>query len=541
MQRVRPYAVLAGCLLFWGHAELAEAAAPSPRELARRIDAAISKEVFTAEVDLAARCDDATFLRRAWIDVVGDIPAPEHVIAFALDPGGDKRERVVRDLLADPHYGVNWARYWRDVIFYRRIEDRALIAANALEADLSQRLNENVAWDEIAAEFITASGDVRDNGATAIIMAQEGRTEETTAEVARIFLGMQIQCAQCHDHPYDRWKRDQFHELAAFFPRIGVKPVVTATSRSFEVVTSDRPGRIRPNDDGRRPTLEHFMPDLDDPAAPGTQMAPEFFLTSAKLPAGSRDADRRDTLAEWLTENEWFAVAAVNRLWAELVGEGFYEPIDDVGPDREARAPAALALLAECFRQSGYDVKWLLETICATEAYQRESRPRREAEQGVPFAANVPQPLRADQLYNATLSACDAVEQEERAGRGGGGGYRRLGGPRMQFNLTFGYDPSEPRETIVGSIPQALAMMNSPQVAGGLKMKRQSVLADVLRESTDDEQVVVELYLRTLSRQPSEDELQRARAYIDEVGRRPEAAEDLAWALLNSAEFRHRR
>jgi hypothetical protein len=476
-----------------------------------------------------------------WLDIVGDIPTPEHVIAFTLDPSPDKRQRVVRELLADPQYGLNWARYWRDVIFSRRIEERALIAANALEADLSRRLNDGVSWDRVAQEFITATGDVRENGATAIIMAQEGRTEETTAEVARIFLGMQIQCAQCHDHPYDRWKREQFHELAAFFPRVGVRPVQTATRRSFQVAASDRRMRIPKNDNGNRPTPEHMMPDLEDPTAPGTLMQPVFFLTHDKLEPGALDVDRRETLAQWLTENEWFATAAVNRMWAELVGEGFYEPIDDIGPDREARAQQTLKILGQRFRRSGHDMKWLIETICATEAYQREARPRGGSESHVPFAASVLQPLRADQLYNVTLSALDIADEEPRGRqRGGLGAYQRQAGRRGQFGQTFGYDPSEPRETITGSIPQTLALMNSPQVAGALKADR-GMLAGMLKEIDGNDELFTELYLRLLSRPPTGDELARATAYFDEVGNRKTAIEDLAWALVNSAEFRHRR
>jgi hypothetical protein len=372
-------------------------------------------------------------------------------------------------------------------------------------------------------------------------MAQEGRTEETTAEVARIFLGMQIQCAQCHDHPYDRWKREQFHELAAFFPRIGVRPVQTPTRRSFQVLASDRRMRIPKNDDGNRPTPEHMMPDLENPSAPGTLMEPKFFLTSAKLPAGTYDVDRRETLSKWLTDNEWFAVAAVNRVWAELVGEGFYEPVDDIGPDREARAPATMKLLAEGFRDSGHDMKWLIETICATDAYQRQARPRGESEGHVPFAASVPQQLRADQLHNVVLSALDLAEEQPRdPQRGGVGAYGRQAGKRGQFNLTFGYDPSDPRESISGSIPQVLAMMNSPQVAGAVNGKK-GMLSGLLRDIQDNEELLAELYLRTLSRAPTEDEIARATAYIDEVGNRKAAVEDLAWALLNSAEFRHRR
>jgi hypothetical protein len=511
---------------------------PDPAETARQVDYSLGEEVFAAKSQLAPRTSDATFLRRAWLDIVGDIPTPEHVTAFLLDRSPDKRARVVRELLADPQYGVAWARYWRDVIMYRRTEDRALIAANALEADLSRQLNDNVTWDRIATEFITATGDVRENGATALLMAQEARTEETTAEVARIFLGIQIQCAQCHDHKTDRWTREQFHELAAFFPRIGVRPVQSATKRSFQVIASDRQMRVRRDNDKDLPVPEHFMPDLEHPEAPGKRMQPTFFLTSATIPFGSYDVDRRATLAKWLTENEWFAEALVNRMWAELVGEGFYEPIDDLGPDHQASAPKTIKLLAGAFRASGYDVKWLIETICATDAYQREGRPRRDAE-GTPFAANVPQQLRADVLYNSLLAALDVSEGGERALRRGGGAYRKMNSPRAQFNVTFGYDPSEPRENVTGSIPQVLAMMNSPKVSGALKANR-GMLGRLVKEIPADEDLVVELYLRTLCREPAPKELAAGKKYFAAVHDRGDAVEDLAWALLNSAEFRHR-
>jgi hypothetical protein len=543
MRLVRLGAVLAAALVLPSVVRAGvPAEVPDPAETARQVDYSLADEVFAAaKVDPAPRCDDATFLRRAWLDLVGDIPTPEHVIAFLLDKSPDKRQRLVRELLADPQYGLNWARYWRDVIFYRKIEDRAQLAANALEADLGQQLNDNETWDKITAGFITATGDVRDNGATALIMAQDGRTAETTAEVARIFLGIQIQCAECHDHKTDRWTREQFHELAAFFPRIGVRPVLTPTRRSFQVVASDRGRGPRRDNTRDLPVPEHYMPNLEDPASPGTRMQPKFFLTNATVPYGTYDADRRGTLAKWLTENQWFAEAMLNRLWAELVGEGFYEPIDDLGPDHPATAPKTVKILAEAFRASGYDVKWLFETICATEAYQRESRPRREAD-GTPFVANVPQPLRADQLFNALLSATDAAEDAGRNGRrrGGGGPGRAQNTPRGRFNLTFGYDPSDPRDAVTGSIPQVLAMMNSPQVAGALRANR-GLLKRLLAECPEDEDLVVELYLRILSREPESKELQAAKRYVSGAQRRGTGAEDLAWALLNSAEFRHRR
>ena len=433
------------------HVDGPSAEKPSAEQTARQLDQFLSQEVFKKDTKLAPRVDDAAYLRRVWLDIVGDIPTPEHVTAFALDPAKDKRERVVKELLDNPQYGQNWARYWRDVILSRRLEDRAQIVANPLVVALTRKLNDNESWDKIATEFITSTGDVRENGTTAIQLAQDARTEETTAEMSRIFLGIQIQCCQCHNHPYDHWKREQFHEFAAFFPRIALRPVQTPTRRTFELISDDRPdgGRRNPNAQGRRGKPEHYMPDLKNPASQGKRMQPKFFLTSAKLPFGTPDAERRGTVAEWMTANPWFATAFVNRIWGELVGEGFYQPIDDIGPDRTPSAPKAVDVLSRGFAQSGYDIKWLFRAICATEAYQRESRPRRDAD-GTPFVATVAQPLRSDQLFNAILTAADIAEPTEAMGRrerpkNGKPGYGRNANIRQAFEVAFGYDPSDPR------------------------------------------------------------------------------------------------
>jgi hypothetical protein len=201
--------------------------------------------------------------------------------------------------------------------------------------------------------------------------------------------------------------------------------------------------------------------------------------------------------------------------------------------------------LAGEFARSGYDVKRLLRTICFTEAYQRESRPRREAE-GAAFVANVAQPLRGDQLFDAVLSALDLEETEllgRRARRRMANRGAYLGGVRGVFNTTFGYDPSDVREEVAASIPQVLAMMNSPQLAGPMRASgEQSLLGRLLQEHTgDDGAVVREVYLHCLSREPAEEERNCALSHLETASDRREGFEDLVWAVLNSAEFRYRR
>ncbi len=515
-----------------------------PQATADRVDALLAAESFggAEQAAPAPPAADQTMLRRLALDLVGEPPTPEEITAYALDPSADKQTAAVERLLADKNFGENWGRYWRDVIMYRRSEERALAVSGTLVNYLAEQFNDEPHWDKIARDFITATGDIREEGATAIIMAQMGVAEDTTAEVSRIFMGIQIQCAQCHNHPTDRWKREQFHELAAFFPRISVRAVKEdGKPRSFAVVSTDR-GPKKKKGNPRAGSLEHYMPDLDHPEAEGTLMEPVFFVTGQKLDTGVNDLERRENVAEWITskKNHWFAKAFVNRMWAELVGRGFYEPVDDIGPDRSCSAPKTLDYLSTRFTNSGYDVKWLFRVITATEAYARQSRSRYD-ESGAPFASNCPQRLRGDQLYNALLVALEIPESNrDKEGRNN---YRRPDAtPRGAVNSAFGYDPSVRRDEVVGSIPQALFLMNGAELNRALSASGpKSFLGRMLESMDDDEDVVEELYLRCLAREPNDEEIETCTEYVESVGDRAEAFEDIAWSLVNSTEFLNRK
>lgn len=515
-----------------------------PQEAAAEVNRLLGEELgrSRSSAQSVPRVSDELFLRRASLDLIGRLPSPSQIIDFVDDSDPHKRRVLVERLLEDSRFGLNWARYWRDVIMYRRTEERALLAAPALEQFLTASFNDNRPWNEIAAAFITAQGDVREDGEAALIMAQSGQPEETVAEISRIFLGIQIQCAQCHDHPTDAWKREQFHELAAFFPRVAVRPQRNAENpreNTFIVYSRDRFFRTRPNNNNRLVgTAQHYMPDLENPTERGTLMQPTFFATGQSLPLTATDQQRRQSLADWVTaeSNPWFANAFVNRLWAELNGEGFYEPVDDLGPERSPKAEKTLEYLSAEFVASGYDVKWLIQVITATDLYHRESRPRRQFDEP-PFVANVSQPLRADQLYDALISALDIPQQNLRDRTGGRG---RYGNPRVFFNLTFGYDPSEPRAEISASVPQALMLMNSRLITAATEADRFMGLGRLLRTTRNDRDLVVELYLRTLARRPTNDEITTCLGYVRETNDRGEAFEDILWSLLNSTEFSRR-
>ncbi len=523
-------------------------AADNPQTVAAQTDRLLREEIPYANAAKKAppRLDDERYLRRVSLDIIGRLPTPEEVTAFALDPSSDKRTKIVNKLLADPRYGENWGRYWRDVIMYRKTEERnQFLVGVPLDSYLTDSLNSNKPWSQIATEFITAKGSANEHGECGLIVAQQGQPEEITGEVSRIFLGVQIQCAQCHDHPTDRWTRENFHQLAAFFPRVasqpnrqgqGTRPEITVTA-----IDSEGPFRGRgPMNMRFRGTLEHRMSDPKNPQSDGTLMQPVLFATGESLPVGTPDADRRGTLAKWITakDNPYFAKAFVNRLWAELTGEGFYEPIDDLGPDRHATAPKTLEYLAQQFANSDYDIKWLFQAITATEMYQLPSAPRRGPEDP-PMQHNVAQRLRADQVFDNILLVLEATEPAVPAGPFGAGAARQFG-PRRQFTTAFGYDPSMRRDEVQSSIPQALTLMNSPLVSGALRGAGNTMLARKLAAITDDSALTQELYLRVLGREASPSELTTCLQFVKQVNNRTEAFEDILWGLINSAEFLHR-
>ncbi|MCA9007783.1 MAG: DUF1549 domain-containing protein, partial [Planctomycetaceae bacterium] len=210
--------------------------------MAEKIDQLLETELNKANIKPAPLANDEDFLRRVTFDLAGRKPSTSEVILFGLDASPGKRQAVIDDLLKSDEYGVNWARYWRDVIYLRATDARSRLNQNEFEEWMATQLNENTSWDQITTSLLTATGDVRENGETALIFAHQGDPAELAAETSRIFLGIQIQCANCHDHPTDKWKRNSFHELAAFFPRVRVRQVRDATPRTFEVVSMDRGG-----------------------------------------------------------------------------------------------------------------------------------------------------------------------------------------------------------------------------------------------------------------------------------------------------------
>jgi hypothetical protein len=554
------------------HKSSAEAAPTLPKRPARTVtpptltpadlDSLMEQHLAKSKVPLAAPTTDVEFVRRVYLDLTGKLPTPEQVRAFCTLRDKEKRPKLLEHLLNSREYAANWANYWRDVIkFHATNPNQNQVRYPDFEEWLTDQFAKNRPWDEIARAMIVAAGRTDEPNGTAFHVAHEGQAVEMAGEVSRVFLGVQIQCAQCHDHPTDSWKRQQFHEFAAFFAGERVRRVqapmpAQGQQAVFELVAQGKP--------------RYTMPDLKDPQKQ-IFVAPRFFLGSAEPLGPGFTADQRRDVAAWYVtsqDNPWFARAFVNRIWYVLMGEGFYSPVDDLGPDRTAQAGEVLDALASQWQKGGYDIRWLFRTIMNTRTYQREIRSTRSASGKVAFASNAPARLRSDQILDSLIQALNlpidgqgpapngndknpgkgqakkaalAKDLKGSAAAAKGQGMRRPGAGRALFNTLYGIDPSTPNDDILGTIPQALFLMNSPTVNNAIKANPRTVLGQILSSTPDNALALRLVYLRVLAREPTKKEYQVCGRYLDEVGNRVEAFEDILWSLVNSTEFITRR
>ncbi len=538
------------------------------------LDSLVEQALAKAKTPVPPVTTDEEFVRRVYLDVTGHLPTIQEMRAFVSARDKQKRAKLIDGLLQTPAFSDNWARYWRDVISYRAPNENVnQTNFPAFEAWLAEQFVKNRPWDEIAADIITAEGSNHENGAVSFGLAENAQAVELAGEVSRVFMGIQIQCAQCHDHPTDPWKRQQFHEFAAFF----------AGLRSKRVNPMDKTGApIFELSAANKGVPRYTMPDKADPTKQ-VPIEPKFFLgEGAPKLTGLTAEQRRAVAASYITgqDNPWFAKAFVNRVWGVLMGEGFFNPVDDLGPTKEGHDPEVLDALAAEWQKGGYDIRWLFRTILNTRSYQRESRSSSSASGRTPFAANCPTRLRADQILDNLAQVFNLSPQElNRAGRGGKGPNaakqankpnpaleaqreelaKRLAdlpkpvqmalisaielrnSPRARFNRTFGVDPSTPVDDVLGTIPQALYLMNSPMVTNNIRAGNDTMLGELLRSTPDNRAVLEALYLRVLARRPNAKEINVCGRYLEMVGNRVEGFEDILWSLLNTTEFISRR
>jgi hypothetical protein len=496
-------------------------------------------------VKVAPLIGDGAFIRRASLDLTGKLPRARDVQAFVADTASDKRAKLIDRLLSGDDFARHRARFWRDVILSRATDNRIFVKLPremALEEWLFAQFKENATWGYMARTLITSDSGLnllepKTGGDSAMLLChtRDDGPIERTNDTARIFLGINLQCSQCHDHPDDIWKRQHFHEMAAFFgklvDRVRVQRIPEKERRPGQPMMNFLPFLAS------RPFGDYRMPDRDDPKK--TYAVQPRFLTGQTPGPNATDRARRKALAAYVTakDNYYFAAAFVNRVWGELMGQAFVTPVDNLGPLQSALYSDVLIALAASFRASDHDVKDLYRLILNSQAYQRQIRMGDSPGDHVKFAGTYPTRLRPDALWESLVVALEIREFIPP----GAGPYRRRFTLSGLFKETFAFDPSARPEDVEGSVPQALMLMNNRLINNQIRATGNTVLARVLRNFPKNTDAIEQVYLRALGRSPTDREKQTCLEHLADVGQRGKAFEDILWSLINSAEFRTKR
>ncbi len=553
---------------------------PAPSLSSASIDEALRRQWKTEKIRPAPLCDDATFLRRASLDITGTLPPPDVAYAFIHDVRPGKRGAAVDSLLATRKYTDYWTGYW-DALLIGRATRAQFLDRASFQAWMYRAFEKNTPWNKVVADLVSASGknspgempriknlgvsrmdkaradellasDPSVNGAVNWIIKYGQLPQDLAGATSKTFLGVQIQCAQCHDHKTEKWTQGDFRSFASAF-----------SHTKFDVLDKERkPGEVKRVEvgDAQRVVFpgarqEELKPFLN---------APPKGLDGTSL---GGDAGTRKALADWITSprNPWFAPAIVNRMWAHFLGGGLLEPFDDLPADLSKLPPLLTALGGE-FAANGYDLKRLIRAICLSQAYQRAAL-KQGKEGGRLWSAHPLRPLRPEVLMDALIQATnvDALLQDHAAERRDQIKTQII----QQFVFLFDVDEEHEQRSFEGTIPQALLLLNSRLTNDGTSVIPGAALAQVLHQPGDDATRIQNLYLRALSREPTADELKRCLAFLavprsaqanlpetraakdrDGMGpiarlavrtgardAREQAFEDIFWALLNSSEF----
>jgi hypothetical protein len=466
-------------------------------------------------------CSDEEFFRRIHLDAIGTLPAPADIKAFLADTGPDKRQKAIDRVLDRPEFVDFWVLKWGDLLRIDRdqLQDKGMWSFyNWLRASV----RDNRPLDEFARDIITAEGSTYSEGPANYYRI--GRTAEEWAETtAQVFLGVRLQCAKCHHHPFEKWSQEDYYGLAAFFARLGQK-----NSQEFGIFGRETVIYLKTDGDSRHPRT-------------GQVVKPH----ALDAPVTDDPFDRRRKLAEWLTarDNGFFARNVVNRFWGYTMGRGLVEPIDDLRATNPPSNPELLDSLAKDFVEHKYSLKHLLRTIMSARAYQLSSAvlPGNKADvQNIYYTRYSVKRLTAEQLADALDFATGTREKYQ--GLPLGTRAIQLPDTRVRSFLldVFGRPPRqitcECERTAQPNIAQALHLMN-----GDFLNKKIGAAAGrietLLQKKVPAAALIEELYLVTLGRPPRPEEQKKAEGWMAQAPTPKEGAQDLLWVLLNSREF----
>lgn len=485
------------------------------------IDTLVHTKLKKIRITPSEVADDATFLRRVTLDITGTMPSPEEVRSFLSDKSAKKREKKVDELLERPEFTELWVMKFAELLQIRTDNNQFQYKSALQYYDwLKDQFARNVPMDKLTQELLTAKGGTFANPA-ANFYKVETDVLKLSENVAQVFMGMRMQCAQCHNHPFDRWTMNDYYGFAAFFAQVGRK---TGEDQRETVVFDRGNGGVR-----------HPVGNRDIP--------PKFLGTDGGKPEAGQD--RREVMAKWLAspQNPFFARNLANIVWAHFFGQGIVEPVDDVRISNPASNPELLEELGKRFTDSNYNFKKLVRDICASRTYQLtpKSNPT-NAEDTRNFAKGTIRRLRAEIL----LDAITQVTATRNKFRGLPEGSRAVeivdGRTTTYFLTTFG---RASRDTVCAcevkmepNLSQALHLLNGDTVNN--KIQSGGLVNAMTKEGKSPEQIIEEFYWRALSRPPTQTEQSKLITYVADAKTPAEkntVLNDLFWAVLNSKEF----
>jgi len=481
------------------------------------IDTLVNAKLRKLRLLPSALCGDAIFLRRASLDITGTLPSPEEVEKFVADTAPDKRDRVVDQLLARKEFIELWVMKWAELLQIRSSPNKLSYKAALLYYNwLQDSLAGNRPINRIVQELLTASGGTFKNPPSNYYQ-NETDTLKTAENVAQVFMGIRIQCAQCHNHPFDRWTMNDYYSFAAFFSRIGRK---TGEDPRETIIFAGNDGDVT------HPVDKRVMP-------------PKFL--GGDQPE-CKDQDRRAVLAQWLAspDNPFFARNLVNLIWAHFMGKGIVEPVDDARASNPASNPELLAALAKQFAEQNFDFKKLVREICHSRTYQLATEANETNAGDTRDFSHAPiRRVRAEVLSDIITQVTETRDKFQGLPRGARAVQIADGAVSSYFLTTFG---RASRETCAANevkteptLSQALHLLNGD--ATQVKVQEGGVVARLLKEGKTPNQVIANLYLRCFSRKPTDAELAKLDEFLKEPGSKETVLNDLFWSLLNSKEF----
>ncbi len=484
------------------------------------IDEAVFAKLAELGIPASDLADDSTFLRRVTIDIAGRLPTLEETRAFLADSAANKRARWIDRLLDSPEYADYFANKWAAVLRNKRRDASYVRGTYSFHDWIRQSLYENKPYHQFVREIVTAQGEIGDNPPVAWYR-EVGEVNQQVEDTAQLFLGLRIQCARCHHHPFEKWSQQDYYGMAAFFSRLSKKK----GERPEEPRVFHRPGPAQ----AQHPKTGQMVPPTGLGATPA---------------ALTPDHDPRQALADWMTapENPFFATALVNRYWKHFFDRGLVDPEDDMRLTNPPSNPELLAALAQHFVASGYDLKDLIRTITNSRAYQLSALPNdHNLTDKQNFSRFYPRRLAAEVLLDA-LNQVTATSTEF-SGLPPGTKAVQLPdqGAATYFLTVFGKPQSdtacECERSQEANLAQSLHLLNSSEVQGKLTADTGRTAQLAQDESRPHAERVADLYLWAYCRPPAPDELQVALAHLERTENKRQAYEDLVWALLNTKEF----